>query len=182
MGWLLLNAFLLILFFVVFVWFIIQKIRGASGGRGSESEGDSRIPLRLSETNKIRTALDVLMGQGGAGSFVIFEAPRSEKVVQFASASEENLLLDLPTLPLSDNETARAREFFKQFGIESPVLFEADNVEKGIVQKFISFQMDLGKDTERAARLVAAIFQQVYQFPPDTALVARVHLETQADA
>jgi len=181
-GWLLLNALLLVLFFVVFVWFIIQKIRGASGGRGSESEDDSHIPLRLSETNKIRTALDLLMGQGGTGSFVIFEDPRSGKFVQFAGANNENLLLDLPTLPLSDDETTRAREFFKQFGIESPVLYEADNAKKGIVQKFISFQMDLDKNTERAARIVAAIFQQIYQFPPDTAMVARVNLETKADA
>ena len=182
MGWLLLNTLLLILFLVVFIWVIIQKIRGASGARDSESEDDSRIPVKVSETGKMSAALDLLMGQGGTGSFVIFEDPRSGKFVQFAGASKENLLLDLPTLPLSDDETARAREFFKQFGIESPVLYEADNAKKGIVQKFISFQMDLGKDTERAARLVAAIFHQVYQFPPDTALVARVNLETQADA
>jgi len=181
-GWFLLNTLLLMLFLVALVCVIIQKVRGPLAARGSESEDDSHIPLRLSETNKIRTALDLLMGQGGTGSFVIFEAPRSGKFVQFAGASNENLLLDLPTLPLSDDETARAREFFKQFGIGSPVLYEADNVKKGIVQKFISFQMDLDKDTERAARLVAAIFQQVYQFPPDTAIVARVNLETQADA
>src|SRR5262245_2363089 len=62
--------------------------------------------------NRIKAGLEALLLREGKDRSVIFQERKSEKFVQFAGSTMEPLLLDLPSIPLSAEEMARAKTFF----------------------------------------------------------------------
>jgi hypothetical protein len=102
------------------------------------------------------------------GSFVVFEDRLSKKFVQFAGSRWERLLLDLPTQPLDPDEMRRASAFFAKRGVQLHTwTVEGPDGER---REQSSFQLELGADVERAAKLALGVFREVYHLPPDFSL------------
>lgn len=95
---------------------------------------------------RIRKALNHLLTLPKDG-FVIFESEDTKKFVQFALTSTKELLFDLPTQSLSEEEIALLKPIATQEGF---------TFEHAIYNKV------LGKDTETATNLVCKIMEDVY--------------------
>lgn len=123
----------------------------------------------MDNQSQIVDALSELLQRRNVDTFVIFEEEGSGKYVQFAGSANEDLLLDLPSQTLTEDEMKRAEVLFRELGIPGPVTYETytDKSRKTVAGMQTSFQMDFGRDVVRAARVTLAIFERVYQFPPD---------------
>ncbi|WP_298417280.1 DUF4241 domain-containing protein [uncultured Kordia sp.] len=95
---------------------------------------------------RFETALKKLLKMPSDG-FIIFQCRRTEKFVQFALTQNKDLLFDLPTHSLSDEE----KEYLQPI-----VTKENCTYEHQIYNKVF------GKDIKRAASLVSEIFTEVY--------------------
>ena len=105
---------------------------------------------------RIRDALAALLTREPGDAFVIFEDKAAGKFVQFAGSSEEPLLLDLPSQPLSKEEFARAKTFFASHGVQPKSPYPSG---EGPVSFNLHFQ-----SPDEAADTVLAIFQEVYGY------------------
>ncbi|MBM4020055.1 MAG: hypothetical protein FJ288_17345 [Planctomycetes bacterium] len=176
MGEFLLYIVFSITFLAVVAWVIVKKLLGLFMAWRSERGQESTTPLKVGDTLKMREALDLIIRQGGEGSFVIFEEPCLRKFVQFAGSQTEGLLLDLPSPALSEDEMTRARDFFRELGVDSHAHVEVPD-DNGRPAKWVAtFQMKLGNDTRRAAQLACGVFLRVFRLSPDAAIIARVNL------
>lgn len=121
----------------------------------------------LTRAEAIRSALRALLERTNRHAFVIFSEARTGKFVQFAGSAQEPLLLDLPEQTLDAEEARRAAELFSELGVterENDLLDRPGGVPVGRQR---GYNLDLGRDVERAACLVLAIFSRVYELPAD---------------
>lgn len=123
----------------------------------------------MDNQSRIVDALSALLQRRNKDAFVIFEEKRSGKYVQFAGSANEDLLLDLPSQTLTEEEMKRAEVLFRGLGIPGPETYEmyTDESMETVAGTQTSFHMGLGRDVVRAAEVTLAIFERVYQFPPD---------------
>lgn len=113
----------------------------------------------------LREALEALLASNG--EFVLCEIPGTDTFVQFANAGGR-LLLDLPVVSLSGDQFDRAEAFFWRLGgVLRPGRDEIEGGNK-------SYQMDLGTDTTRAARLTLEIFKEVHGASDLSGLAIRI--------
>lgn len=101
--------------------------------------------------NRFEKALKKLLTMPDDG-FVIFECRRTKKFVQFAFTLNRELLFDLPTMSLSDEEKQELKP------IASHENFSYDHE---------IYNKVMGKDTAQAATLTAKIFTDVYNLDLD---------------
>ncbi len=101
--------------------------------------------------DRIRAAVEMVLGNMGEGWFLIIEEPENEKFVQFALDEEAGLIFDLPFQALTDDEIEKARPVLGALGVNA--------VE---VSDFSSFQADIGKDVEFAVKVAIAVFCEVF--------------------
>jgi hypothetical protein len=126
------------------------------------------------ETNhaKFRSALaDLVRRERDTNASVIFKDARTRKYVQFLTGydGEGGLILHLPSEALDQAEGQRAESFFQELGVRA----REDNViaPDELVGRRRTFEMKFGQDAEAAAHVAEQIFERVYQFPADFALV-----------
>jgi hypothetical protein len=110
-------------------------------------------------------ALEALLATNG--EFVLCEILGTDTFVQFANAGGR-LLLDLPIVSLTGDQMDRAEAYFWRLG--SVLRPGRDEIEGGNK----SYQMDLGTDTARAARLALEIFQEVHGASDLSSLAIRI--------
>ena len=91
-----------------------------------------------------------MQNRPGESDWVRLENPRTEKFVQFGRGP--NICLDLPLTTLSESETKRALEIFRNHGISSA---KADGEHEVLMLNF-------GSDTKTAAATAVVIFNHVY--------------------
>ncbi|MEM7435505.1 MAG: hypothetical protein AAF436_10170 [Myxococcota bacterium] len=98
---------------------------------------------------------------------LVVEAPGTTKFVQFSGSG---LKFDLPVMPLSQEEAARAEETMKRLGIPKTT-FETTTIgadQKPVV--LVNYKKDLGGDVPAALNLVEVVFVEVFELPPTTKL------------
>lgn len=103
--------------------------------------------------------------QTRADGFVIIEHRDTQKFIQFATASGERILLDIPFQSLSAAENIRAGNFFKDRGLDE-AQFAADMVDPATgetvyIQRSYEVLLD---NPESAVELSAAFFREVYDY------------------
>jgi len=97
--------------------------------------------------------------------FVIVEETKSKKFVQFTGSVTGGLLLDLPIQTLAREEQERAQRLFVALGgpgLEKWPVFDVPGGNP--VGEQAGFQMDFGRDADRAATIAMRVFREVYLF------------------
>jgi hypothetical protein len=95
--------------------------------------------------------------------FAVFEDGESKKFVQISGSSEEPLVFDLPSQPLNADERMRADKFFTQLGVK----------RTASVDEEYTYNVNFGKDADRAADLTVRVFREIYVLPDDFKLEIR---------
>ncbi|GAB4275090.1 MAG: hypothetical protein Kow0029_15950 [Candidatus Rifleibacteriota bacterium] len=106
--------------------------------------------------DRMKLALNIIIGNKGDGWFVIMEEPDSEKFVQFAFDEDSGLYFDCPIMAFSDDELRAAHRVMKRFGVS----FDDPKAD----QDFSSINTDVGFDAELGAQIASAFFREVFLF------------------
>ncbi|MFX0183645.1 MAG: hypothetical protein ACFE95_11235 [Candidatus Hodarchaeota archaeon] len=107
-----------------------------------------------------QTYLHTILSEGGSGNFVIFTDPISERSVQFIAEKWDRLVvIDIPKVALSKDETKRLKDFFG-------VLFES-----------IEYTYQAEVTPEQGAKCAEKIFRDVYLLPDSYNIEAKLNLE-----
>ena len=168
-----------------FISFVATFLTVCVGCSDSEpvTTDDRTNPMRVDENDSnrqpspeanrkletIAAALKSLLKRTNDDSFVIC-SHNSKEYVQFAM-DEQGLLLDLPTIPLDDEQRKRAITFFNSMGVSLQDSEMLDEPGGQVVGRMQMFQVKLEHGADRGARLVLDVFEQVYDLPIDFALV-----------
>jgi hypothetical protein len=125
----------------------------------------------MSNEERILEALAALQQRGAKGwSVTLIEEPHSRKFVQFGHKGEGSLQMDVPCVGLTEGETTRAAQFFRDLGKEGPKEYDAPTQEPGKITHGASFWHNFGDDIRAAARAAMSFFETVYQMPPGVEL------------
>ena len=121
--------------------------------------------------NEVREALErLIQHENREQRFVVIEDPASGKFMQF-DMQHRQLMLDLPLLALSPEESTRASKLFASIGLDRPVIDVSTDPVTGQVQKTTTWRLGLGDDVEKAVALAERILREVYGFPARTTVV-----------
>lgn len=146
----------------------IRKLRATE----SPSEGNPPVQLSVTESlsvpneEAVQSALENLLHRSEIGAFVMFVDSHTGNIIQFLGSKERELILDLPTADLSEEERQRAVELFAAEGIDHAEVDDAKN-QAGAED---AFSVNLGRDPKRAAALALRIFADVYGSSSDFTL------------
>lgn len=103
------------------------------------------------------------------GSFAVFQLRDCPDVgVQFAGSADEPLLFDMPVQVMSSIQIMRMTRLARFFQVSTPD-FEAMMSAPG-AERVMSFQRDYDNDAATAARLVGAVFSQVFECPSEATI------------
>lgn len=98
---------------------------------------------------------------------LVIEDPATKKFLQFSGST---LKVDLPVMPLSPEEKARAEQVMQRMGIPKET-FETRTLgadQKPVV--LVNYKQDLGGDVSAALDVVEVVFLEVFELPADTGL------------
>lgn len=115
---------------------------------------------------KITEALSSLLIRRSGDAFVIIEHPETQKFVQFAGSATEQLLLDLPSQPLSELEFYKAVQLFRKMDVFGEEYDVYDQPGGQVVGQQFAFNA-IFHSVDAAAKTVEEIFTMVYGFPAD---------------
>lgn len=121
----------------------------------------------MDKQNDIRAALDRLLARQNDDAFVIILDKKSGKFVQFAGGTAQGLQFDLPSQPLSCDETERATAVLAEYGIQMEEWNVYDRPGGESVGTQRGFQTVVGHDVERAVELAWRVLTDVYAFDHD---------------
>ena len=116
---------------------------------------------------RIEEALSSLLTRRNEDAFVIFEDRATKKFVQFAGNANQPLFLDIPSQALKNDEIDRAKRLFGQYGVKLKEWEVYDRPGGSVAGRQSGFQMELGKDTGKAAEVAWRVFTEVYRLQPD---------------
>ena len=135
--------------------------------RGEDDHGMNRAKFRNALAALVRREHDI-------NARVVFEEAHTRKFVQFLTGEVlgPGLVLDLPGKALDPAEGQRAEAFFHERGVRAKEYDVIDHRGE-VVGRSRTFEMKLGQDVEAAATLAEQIFERVYQFHADFALVVQ---------
>jgi len=153
--------------------FIIACLAIGIGCDKNQSSKPKVMKVKIGDEKGLRDVFKKLLKQKNANAFVVIEELASKMFVQFAGARDVDLLLDLPHQPLGDDGMKRAGELFAEYGVNEPEKNYLYDENGNISFTQITYQMDLGKDVDKAAEITKAIFENVYMFSPDMHVEAR---------
>lgn len=142
---------------------LVLALALAGAGCGKEAEpvaSDQAAGEEAGSRERIALALERLLTRDW-GAFVIIEVEATGDFVQFAGSTEQPLLMDVPVQSLSEDEQARARQFFEGAGLGA---FDDD---------MQSFMVELGRDPEAAAETALRALRDIFDAPADAALEIR---------
>ncbi|MEM7138032.1 MAG: hypothetical protein AAF500_15735 [Myxococcota bacterium] len=125
---------------------------------------EAAVGLPSATRNQLEADLEWLKAEDRA---LVVEDPVTKKFVQFSGSG---LKFDLPAMPLSPEEAARAEETMKRLGIPKTT-FETTTIgadQKPVV--LVNYKKDLGGDVPAALDLVEVVFVEVFELPPTTEL------------
>jgi len=145
-----------------------ERVATSEGAEGPVFQDRTSRVAGLEQANgPIESALRRLLSQ--RNGFVIVSDPSTETFVQFIDL-DGSIVLDLPMQVLSDEEIGRFERYLNQVGL-SPRHegFESSGTPVATVNQ-VSYQIGLGTDVARAARLAGDIFRDVYQAAPGAGL------------
>ncbi len=115
---------------------------------------------------RVQAALDRLLArQNQRGPYVVIEDVPTRKFVQFA-IDKKGILVDLPTMALSEPERKRAALLFSRAGIRKPNVVEGMNPESKKTFTFASYQLGFGTETARAGLFACRALQDVFLLAP----------------
>lgn len=114
----------------------------------------------------ILRGLQDLLTRGPDDAFVIFEDAATKRFVQFRRIAE-GIELDFPVIDLEDDQRRRADDYFRRLGVP---LAEVE-LRRGSIE---TYQLPLGSDAARGARIALELFTVVFQLPPDLKLYQSV--------
>jgi hypothetical protein len=123
-------------------------------------------PQRLRDEERVMQALSKLLKRTNTDSYVIFIDGNTGAFVQLLTSPPGNLMFDLPDKPLGQPAMARAEQYFARRGVEltsSQLYRDAQMAEPAGIAR--SFQLDLGRDVQRATRVVFEVFDEIYRLP-----------------
>ena len=107
--------------------------------------------LTNQQKEEIRSALESLLQKEGLDAFVIIDETNSGKFVQFA-VNENQLLFDLPTGQLNDNQLDKAKSILAEFEI----FHQVQRNEFGV------FTKEIGGDVDLAIEIVERLIKEVF--------------------
>ena len=146
----------------------IRKLRVTESPVESKPSVQLSVNEALSVPNEeaVQTALENLLHRSESGAFVMFVDSHTGNIIQFLGSKERELVLDLPTADLSEEERQRAAKLFAAEGIhhaeEDDARYQAGAED--------AFSVNLGRDPKWAAALALRIFTEVYGSPSDFTL------------
>lgn len=118
----------------------------------------------------IRGALERLVRHPDSEQrFIVIEEAASGKFIQF-DMQDRQLMLDLPLLALTPEESTRATKLFASMGLAQPAIDLSTHPASGQVQKTTTWRLGLGDDVDKAATLAERILREVYGLPAHAAL------------
>jgi hypothetical protein len=128
----------------------------------------AKSEIRAALVRLLERKVEVIKGEPGLPSFehrpfVVFEDSQSKKLVQVSGSTEEPLVFDLPSQALNANERMRADKMFTQLGVK----------RRPSVDDEYAYNVNFGKDADRAADLTVRVFREIYMLPDDLKLEIR---------
>jgi len=127
----------------------------------SPSQEQEGVAIDMADETRIAEALTRLLKRDSnvEDAFVIIEGDSDSEFVQFLGSTTEPLMLDFPTMSLTEDEKARAKNLFSDIPNSS--------------ESEYGFQVLFDQDTASAALLVIRVFREVYQSDGSTPLTIR---------
>jgi hypothetical protein len=124
--------------------------------------------IRAALVRLLERKIEVIPGEPGLPSFdhrpfVVFEDAESKKFVQFSGSNEEPLVFDLPSQTLNADERIRAEKMFAQMSVK----------RQPSVDDHYTYNVNYGKDVDRAADLTVRVFREIYKLPEGCKLEIR---------
>lgn len=116
-------------------------------------------------------ALINLLQEEDPYAFVIIEEPKSKHFVQFARAKENDLLFDLPTQQMSEDEFKKATELLANYGIEPKTIkMYSDQSLSEVKGEVTVFSNSIHQNIDLAIELTEQVLSNVFGISMDTPL------------